>query len=90
WKVAIVLEELGPDDNIILLDMFLVKKAPFTDLSSNGRTPAIVDHENKGFVLWELRFSSSPSTVIIQYLIKKYDTSGKLTYTVGPEKYLLN
>jgi hypothetical protein len=47
--------------------MFLVKKAPFTDLSSNGRTPAIVDHENKGFVLCELRFSSSPVCFLWKY-----------------------
>jgi hypothetical protein len=59
WKVAIVLEELGLEYNIILLDMFSVKKAPFTDLNSNRRTPAIVDHENKGFIMWEVRFSSS-------------------------------
>ena len=39
--------------------MFSVMKAPFTDLNSNRRTPAIVDHENKGFILWEVRFSSS-------------------------------
>ncbi|PMD33584.1 glutathione S-transferase [Hyaloscypha variabilis F] len=83
WKVAIVLEELGLEYNIILLDMFSVKKAPFTDLNPNGRTPVIVDYDNDGFVLWE-------STAIIQYLIEKYDTDNRLTYTLGPEKYLLS
>jgi glutathione S-transferase len=52
--VAIILEELGLEYNIILLDMFSVKKAPYTDLNPNGRTPAIVDHNNDGFVLWEI------------------------------------
>ncbi|KAE9367089.1 glutathione S-transferase [Stipitochalara longipes BDJ] len=82
-KAAIVLEELGLEYNIILLDMFAVKKAPFTDLNPNGRTPVLIDHNNDDFVLWE-------STAIIQYLVDKYDTEGRLTYTVGPEKYLLN
>ncbi len=54
WKVAIVLEELGIEYNVILLDMFSVKKAPFTDLNPNGRTPVLIDHENDGFVLWEV------------------------------------
>jgi hypothetical protein len=54
WKVAIILEELGLEYNIILLDFFSVKKAPYTDLNPNGRTPAIVDHNNDGFVLWEI------------------------------------
>ena len=30
------------------------------------------------------------STAIIQYLIEKYDTGGRLTYTTGPEKYLVS
>jgi glutathione S-transferase len=30
------------------------------------------------------------SIAIIQYLIEKYDTTGRLTYTTGPEKYLVN
>jgi glutathione S-transferase len=34
--------------------MFEVKKAPFTDLNPNGRTPVIVDHNNDDFVLWEV------------------------------------
>ena len=54
WKVAIILEELGLEYNIVLLDMFSVKKAPYTDLNPNGRTPAIVDHNNGEFVLWEV------------------------------------
>jgi glutathione S-transferase len=49
-----VLEELGLEYNIIMLDMFAVKKKPFTDLNPNGRTPVIVDHNNDGFVLWEV------------------------------------
>jgi hypothetical protein len=37
--------------------MFEVKKAPFTDLNPNGRTPAIVDHNNNDFVLWEASYA---------------------------------
>jgi glutathione S-transferase len=36
WKAAIILEELGLENNIIMLDMFSVKKAPYTDLNPNG------------------------------------------------------
>jgi glutathione S-transferase len=54
-EIAIVLEELGLEYNIILLDMFEVKKRPFTVLNPNGRTPGIVDHNNNDLVLWEVR-----------------------------------
>lgn len=47
--------------------MFSVKKAPFTDLNPNGRTPVIVDHENDGFVLWEVR------AIFFLILIFNYD-----------------
>jgi glutathione S-transferase len=30
------------------------------------------------------------SVVIIQYLVEKYDTEGRLTFTTGPEKYLVD
>jgi glutathione S-transferase len=30
------------------------------------------------------------STAIFQYLVEKYDNPGRLTYSVGPEKHLLN
>jgi hypothetical protein len=54
WKVAIIFEELGLEYNIIMLDMFSVKKAPYTDFNPNGRTPTIIDYKNDGFVLWEV------------------------------------
>jgi glutathione S-transferase len=38
----------------LFLDMFAVKKKPFTDLDPNARIPVIVDHNNDGFVLWEV------------------------------------
>jgi hypothetical protein len=43
--------------------MFDVKKAPFTDLNSNGRTPVIVDHNNEDFVLWEARTNPNYGSV---------------------------
>ena len=54
WKVAIILEELGIEYNVTLLDMFALKKKPFMALNPNGRTPVLIDHNNDGFVLWEV------------------------------------
>ncbi|KIN05314.1 hypothetical protein OIDMADRAFT_51124 [Oidiodendron maius Zn] len=50
-KVAIILEELGLEFNIILLDRSTDKRKPYTNLNPNGRTPAIVDHNHAEFVL---------------------------------------
>ena len=50
------------------------QKGPeFTKLNPNGRIPAIVDHGNNDFILWE-------SNAIIEYLTSKYDTEHKLSF----------
>jgi len=83
WKVAIVLELLGLKYNIILVDLFSIKKPPLIDINPNGRTPVIVDHNNDALVLWE-------SVAIVKYLIDRYDVDSKFTYTSGPEKYYID
>jgi len=69
WKVVIVLEELGLTYNTVYLDFNTQdqKKPEFTKYNPNGRVPAIVDHKNNDFVLWE-------SNAILEYLVTKYDT----------------
>jgi hypothetical protein len=43
--------------------MFDVKKAPFTGLNPNGRTPVIVDHNNEDVVLWGVKTNSNYGSV---------------------------
>ncbi|CAG9977787.1 unnamed protein product [Clonostachys byssicola] len=59
------------------------QKAPeFTKLNPNGRIPAIIDHSNNDFVLWE-------SNAIIEYILAKYDTEHKLSYSdFNSQQYL--
>jgi glutathione S-transferase len=72
WKVAILLEELGISYEHKFLDFQSQehKKPPFTDINPNGRVPAIVDHKNNDYKVWE-------SGAILYYLAKKYDTEHK-------------
>lgn len=69
WKVAIVLEELGLEYDIIRLGPFEVKKKPYTDLNPNGRTPCLVDHRNDGFHLWEV---GQPSVTTLKHTCMPY------------------
>lgn len=84
WKVAYVLEELGLTYETIMLDFNKgeQKAAEFTKYNPNGRIPAIIDHQNKDFVLWE-------SCAIIEYLVDKYDTKRTISFTEENEKYQL-
>jgi glutathione S-transferase len=54
-KVAFVLEELGLTYESIYLEFPKQEhRAPaFTKYNPNGRIPAIIDHANNGFVLWQ-------------------------------------
>ena len=81
-KVAMVLEELGLTYEPIYLDFSKKQhKAPeYTKFNPNGRIPALVDHENGDFVIWE-------SSAILLYLVDKYDTEKKLTVTDEKERY---
>lgn len=73
WKVAIVLEELGLSYESVLLEFEAMKIAPYVNLCPNGRVPALVDHHNGGFVVWE-------SGAIIMYLVGKYDVEEKIGF----------
>ncbi|CCL99910.1 uncharacterized protein FIBRA_01935 [Fibroporia radiculosa] len=81
WKVVFVLKELGLEYETIYLD--LVKgeqKAPgFTKYNPNGRIPALIDHGNNDFVVWE-------SCAILVYLVEKYDPTHKISPVDAGEK----
>ncbi|KAJ5100130.1 hypothetical protein N7532_007131 [Penicillium argentinense] len=81
WKVALILEELNIPYTTEFIDFTAVKKVPYTLMNPNGRLPAIKD-PNTGITLWE-------SGAITEYLIEKYDTEKRLTYTTFPEQYHL-
>jgi len=82
WKIAIVLEELGLSYETIYLrfDKREQKAPDFTKYNPNGRIPAIIDHRNNDFVLWE-------SGAILIYLVEKYDTERKISVSDADEKY---
>lgn len=72
-KVAILLERLGKAYDIVPLDFSDdakngVKGAEFLKLNPNGRVPALVDHTNGDFTVWE-------SGAILYYLARKYDST---------------
>ena len=79
-----MLEELGLTYEPVYLDFSAGehKKAPFTDLNPNGRIPALVDHHNGDFTLWE-------SDAIILYLVDKYDTEKRVSVADEKERYHL-
>jgi glutathione S-transferase len=49
------------------------KGPEFTKLNPNGRLPALVDHSNNDFTIWE-------SGAIMLYLVGKYDTEHKISF----------
>lgn len=73
-----MLEALGLTYHSIYLDFNKGEhKAPeFTQYNPNGRIPALIDHKNGDFVVWE-------SDAIMLYLVDKYDTEKKLTFADG-------
>ncbi|KAI0659289.1 glutathione S-transferase C-terminal-like protein [Cubamyces menziesii] len=83
-KVAIVLEELGLEYDVVPISTQKgeQKNPEYLKLNPNGRTPTLVDHSNGDFVLWE-------SNAILLYLIEKYDSEHKLSVTDANEKYTL-
>jgi len=66
-KVPILLEELGIPYNLIPVDLARneQKEPEFLKINPNGKIPAIVDHDNGGFVVIE-------SGAILLYLAEKY------------------
>ncbi|KAI0372095.1 glutathione S-transferase C-terminal-like protein [Pilatotrama ljubarskyi] len=83
-KVAMVLEELGLEFETVEIDMRQEehKKPDFLKLNPNGRLPALVDHSNNGFTIWE-------SDAIILYIVEKYDPEHKLSVAGANEKFTL-
>ncbi|KAI0336814.1 glutathione S-transferase C-terminal-like protein [Cubamyces sp. BRFM 1775] len=83
-KVAIVLEELGLEYNVVSVDMKSGEhKGPeYTKLNPNGRLPTLVDHSNGDFTIWE-------SDAILLYLVEKYDKEHKFSVSDENEKFKL-
>lgn len=75
-KISIALEEMALDYRVVPLDLSSneQKESPFVDLNPNGRIPAIVDHDNEDFVVFE-------SGAILIYLAEK---TGKF-YSQNPK-----
>lgn len=69
-KISITLEELGLDYKVTAIDLGqLDQKEPnFLTINPNGRIPAIIDHDNQNFSVFE-------SGAIMKYLAEK---TGKL------------
>ncbi|RPD62373.1 glutathione S-transferase C-terminal-like protein [Lentinus tigrinus ALCF2SS1-7] len=82
WKVVMVLEELGLSYETIYLDLYKEEsKSPeFLKVNPNGRIPALIDHKNDDFVIWE-------SDAIMLYLVDKYDTEHKISAAETNGKY---
>ena len=66
WKASVTLEEMGLPYNVIALDLMKgeQKKPGFLKINPNGRIPAIVDHDNGDFPVFE-------SGAIMIYLAEK-------------------
>jgi GST-like protein len=70
WKISIALEEMGLPYTVRALSLSKLeqKEAWFLEINPNGRIPAIIDHDNGDFAVFE-------SGAILIYLAEK---SGKL------------
>jgi glutathione S-transferase len=81
FKVVYVLEALKLSYKSVYLDFGKQeqKALDFVKLNPNGRIPALVDHHNGDFAIWE-------SDAIMLYLIDTYDKSNTLTSTDPKEK----
>ena len=66
WKVSVALEELGLPYTVRRIDLGKLeqKEEWFLKINPNGRIPAIVDHSNDGFTVFE-------SGAILVYLAEK-------------------
>ncbi|KAI0793543.1 glutathione S-transferase C-terminal-like protein [Fomes fomentarius] len=84
WKVAFVLEELGLSyEPVYLVFEKGEHKAPeYTKYNPNGRIPALIDHHNGDFVVWE-------SGAILLYLVDRYDKEKRLAVTDEKDRYSL-
>lgn len=66
WKISVMLEELGLPYTVHALNLAenQQKTAEYLAINPNGRIPAIVDHDNDGFAVFE-------SGAIMLYLAEK-------------------
>lgn len=53
-KVAVVLEELGLEYDVVNINIQVgeQKNPEYLKLNPNGRVPALVDHSNGDFTIW--------------------------------------
>ncbi|GAA6037598.1 hypothetical protein JCM8097_006133 [Rhodosporidiobolus ruineniae] len=81
WTVAFLLKALGLSYETKYLDFGKneQKGEEFLKITPNGRIPALVDHQNNDFTIWE-------SKAILQYLVEKYDKERKFTVGTSPEE----
>ncbi|KAL7266688.1 hypothetical protein RUND412_010758 [Rhizina undulata] len=82
WKVAIILEQLGLEYHSEYLTFGVggdVKQEPYITINPNGRVPALIDHNNNDYAIFE-------SGAIILYLVEKYDTEHKISFETLEEK----
>lgn len=86
-KVAILLEKLGLSYDVVPLDFGddaeKGVKGKFLKVNPNGRVPALVDHQNNDFTVWE-------SGAILLYLVAKYDKDGKYLGKTPEEQAITN
>lgn len=59
---------------MLTFDPVAQKEPAFLALNPNGRFPALIDHSNNNYVIWE-------SGAIILYLVGKYDKEHKISFT---------
>ncbi|KAI5474391.1 glycosylphosphatidylinositol transamidase [Pseudohyphozyma bogoriensis] len=85
WKVAFVLRALGLTYETKFLDFAggENKGEAYTKINPNGRIPALIDHENDDFTVWE-------SGACLLYLVDHYDKEKKFTVTDPKEKAILD
>ncbi|KAL7267823.1 hypothetical protein RUND412_009575 [Rhizina undulata] len=93
WKVAIILEALGLEyhseyltfgaSDVTLLSKRVLKgdmkQEPFITINPNGRVPALIDHNNNDYAIFE-------SGAIVLYLVEKYDTEHTISFKTLEEK----
>ncbi|GAA6008279.1 hypothetical protein JCM10207_000065 [Rhodosporidiobolus poonsookiae] len=81
WTVAFLLKALGLsyETKYLAFDKAEQKGDEFLKINPNGRIPALVDHQNNDFAVWE-------SKACLLYLVNKYDKEGKFTVGNGVEE----
>ncbi|TCD64425.1 Glutathione S-transferase 2 [Steccherinum ochraceum] len=85
WRVAFTLNELGLEyeSKYVDLESREHKGPDYLKINPNGRVPALIDHKNGDYTVWE-------SAAILLYLVDKYDKEGRVSVPVGhPERHHL-